>query len=257
MRLQPPEPPLVNHEVDVLDEIGGRRPAVAAHPVELARLDRVDDRLEVGRPDAVDALGVDHGAVGEDLEEHAEVAAIVGTAQREPGQDGIGGGDRGAHARPGGQPLRRARWRRAAPGVCGQPAEGRQRSRRPAGRPAGRQANCRRNRRRGAKPIACTPGWAADRTRRRTAPRSEEPAQNGACIVIARDDPPRQSEKESRRQAYLTDCRVPCTRIADLLAGSHSHPDRSILRTPPSRGVLARPRTRRRGTLPPPSSCLP
>ena len=84
-------------------------------PVELTRLHSVDDRLQVGRPNAVDALGVDHGSVGEDLEEHAEAAAIVGAPQREPRQDGSARGDRGAHARARGQPLR-------GPGAAGQSA---------------------------------------------------------------------------------------------------------------------------------------
>ena len=36
----------------------------------------------------VHAFGVDHGSVGEDLQEHAELAAVVGSAQCQPRQNG-------------------------------------------------------------------------------------------------------------------------------------------------------------------------
>ena len=128
MRHEPAESSLVDHDVDILDEIGRRRAAVALDAVELTRLNRLDDRLEVGRPQTVHTLGVDDGAVGEDLQEHAELAAVVGSAQRESGQDGVGGRDRRAHPRPAGtdvaaQTGRCGKWRGRGDGVWGNPSK--------------------------------------------------------------------------------------------------------------------------------------
>ena len=72
----------------------------------------------------MDSFRVDHGAVGEDLQQHAELAAIIRPAQGHAGQERVGGGDRTADARPwtetglailcagkirGGRPFRRDR----------------------------------------------------------------------------------------------------------------------------------------------------
>ena len=59
---------------------------MASDPVEVARLNRLDDRPEIGRPKVVDPLRVNDGSIGEDLKKHAELAAVVGTAQRQPRQ---------------------------------------------------------------------------------------------------------------------------------------------------------------------------
>ena len=129
MRHQPSEPSLVNDDVHIFDEIGRRGTAMAPEPVELARLDGIDDRLQVGGPEVVDALGIDDGPIGEDLEEHPELAAVIGAAQGESGQDGIGGGDRGADAGLRRQSLDRSgRW--PIGGRLGQTAERWERSRR-------------------------------------------------------------------------------------------------------------------------------
>ena len=74
---------------------------MAADAGEFAPLDQFDDRPQVGGSELVDAIGIDHGPVGEDLEEHAELAAVVGSAQGHPGQERVGRGHRTARARPG------------------------------------------------------------------------------------------------------------------------------------------------------------
>ena len=78
--------------MDIFDEIRRRCPAVSMDAAELARLDGVDDGLEVSDPDMVDALGIEDGAVGKDLEEHGELAAVIGTA-RVPSGSGSGSAD--------------------------------------------------------------------------------------------------------------------------------------------------------------------
>ena len=84
--IQASQPSLINHDVDVLDEISRRRSAMAPDPIEVARLNRFDDRPEIGRSKVVDTFRVDDGSIGEDLKKHAKLAAVVGTAQGKPRQ---------------------------------------------------------------------------------------------------------------------------------------------------------------------------
>ena len=77
---------LIDDDVDVFDEIRRRCAAVAPDPVEVAGLNRVDDRPEIGRPYVVNAFRVDDGSIREDLKEHSKLATVVGTPQRKPGQ---------------------------------------------------------------------------------------------------------------------------------------------------------------------------
>jgi hypothetical protein len=105
---QPSESAFINDQVDILEEIGRRRAAMAPEAVQLARLDDFEDRFEVSDSHPVDPLGVDHGSVGEDLKKHTELAAVVGASQGESGEDGIGRGDRRGNSRLGGKPLGRA-----------------------------------------------------------------------------------------------------------------------------------------------------
>ena len=77
---------LVDDDVDVFDEIRRRCAAVASDPVEVAGLNRVDDRSEIGRPYVMNAFGVDDRSIREDLKKHAKLAAVVGTPQCQPGQ---------------------------------------------------------------------------------------------------------------------------------------------------------------------------
>ena len=51
----------------------------------------------------MNSVGIDHGAVGEDLEEHAELAAVVRSAQGHSGQERVGRGHRAADAWSGRQ----------------------------------------------------------------------------------------------------------------------------------------------------------
>ncbi len=83
---EPAKSTLVDDNMHVLDEIGRGRPAVSFESVQLTRLNHVDDRLEIGRPEAVYALRIHDGSIGEDLQEHSELAAVVGAAQGESRQ---------------------------------------------------------------------------------------------------------------------------------------------------------------------------
>jgi hypothetical protein len=71
---------LVDDNVHVFDKIGRGRPAVSFEPIQLTRLNRIDDRPEIGRLEVVYPLRIHDGSIGEDLEEHSELAAIVGAA---------------------------------------------------------------------------------------------------------------------------------------------------------------------------------
>ncbi len=95
---QATEAAFIDNQMHVLDEIRGRGSAVAADAIEITRLDGVEDGLEISEPHVVDALGIDDGAVGENLEEHAELAAVIGATQGHSGDDRVGGGHRGADA---------------------------------------------------------------------------------------------------------------------------------------------------------------
>ena len=100
---EPAQAPLVDDHLDLLDEVGRRAAAVALEAVEVARLEGLDERLERLAADVVDALAVDDGAVGVDLEEHAELGAVVGPAERDPGDDRVGLGDGPADPRAAGR----------------------------------------------------------------------------------------------------------------------------------------------------------
>ncbi len=110
-------------DVDILDEVAGFGPPQC--PLSLARSPEatcLDDRpggpraRRGGTPSAVD-----DGAVGEDLEEHPELVAVVRPADRDPADQGVGLGDRpvdpglGAHPsrgrRRGVLPASGCRWR--------------------------------------------------------------------------------------------------------------------------------------------------
>ena len=63
----------------------------------------------------VNSFGVDHGAVGEDLKEHAELAAVIRAAQGHAGQERVGRGHGTADARAG----RQAWWNSPEPETSG------------------------------------------------------------------------------------------------------------------------------------------
>ena len=107
MGLQAAHATLEDDEVNVLDEVPRGCAAVAANPGEIARLDGFDDRLEVGGAEPVNSVGIDHRAVGEDLEEHAELAAVIRAAQGHSGQERVGLRHGTACARAGRQALAR------------------------------------------------------------------------------------------------------------------------------------------------------
>ena len=87
-------------DMNVFDEVVGGRAAVASNVRQFTILSRLDKRPEFGVTEPVDSFRVDHGAVGEDLPQHAELAAIIRPAQGHAGQERVGGGDRTADARP-------------------------------------------------------------------------------------------------------------------------------------------------------------
>src|SRR4051794_9948907 len=74
---------LVDDDVHVFDEIGRGGTAVASHTGEFAGLHDIEERLELARTETMDAFGIDDGAVGEDLEEHPELGAVIGAAEGE------------------------------------------------------------------------------------------------------------------------------------------------------------------------------
>lgn len=91
---------LEDNDMNVFDKVVGGRAAVASNARQLTILSRLDKRPEFGGTEPVDSFRVDHGAVGEDLQQHAELAAIIRPAQGHAGQERVGGGDRTADARP-------------------------------------------------------------------------------------------------------------------------------------------------------------
>ena len=99
--LKAAHPALEDDDMHVLDEIAGGRAAMASNTRQLTVLDRLDERPEVGGAEPVDSFRVDHGAIGEDLQQHAELAAVVRAAQGHAGQERVGSGDRTTDARPG------------------------------------------------------------------------------------------------------------------------------------------------------------
>ena len=76
----------------MLHEVARGGAAVAANPGEFPTLDGFDDRLEVAGAEPVNSVGIDHRAVGEDLKEHAELAAVIRAAQGHSGQERVGYG---------------------------------------------------------------------------------------------------------------------------------------------------------------------
>ncbi len=93
---QATESPLIGNNVDVFDKVRRRGSAVSMDAAELARLDGVNDGLQIRQTDTVDTLGIDDGAVGKNLEEHAELTAVIGASECQSGQDRIRGRDSGA-----------------------------------------------------------------------------------------------------------------------------------------------------------------
>jgi hypothetical protein len=51
---------------------------MASNSIEVARLNRLDDRPEINGPDVVNSVRVDDRAIRKDLKEHAKLAAVVG-----------------------------------------------------------------------------------------------------------------------------------------------------------------------------------
>jgi len=98
--LKAAHPALEDDDMNVLDEIVGGCAAVASNARQVTILSRLDKRSEFGGTEPVDSFRVDHGAVGEDLQQHAELVAIIRPAQGHAGQERVGGGDRTADARP-------------------------------------------------------------------------------------------------------------------------------------------------------------
>ncbi len=98
MRRQAAKSAIIHHDVNILDEVGCRRAAMAPHPQKITRLYDINDRLEVRSADVVHTLGVNHGPVGKNLEEHPELAAVVGATERQSRQERVGRRNRRAHA---------------------------------------------------------------------------------------------------------------------------------------------------------------
>ena len=98
--LKAAHPALENNDVHVLNEVVGGRAAMASNARQLAILGRLDKRPELGSTEPVDSFRIDHGAVGKDLEQHSELAAVVRPAQSHTGQERVGSGNRTANARP-------------------------------------------------------------------------------------------------------------------------------------------------------------
>lgn len=99
VRRQPAKSAIICHDMNILDEVGRRRTAMAPYPQKITRLDDINDRLEVRSADVVHTLGVNDGPVGKNLEEHPELAAIVGAAQGKSRQQRVGRGN--SRADPG------------------------------------------------------------------------------------------------------------------------------------------------------------
>ena len=91
MSRQSSDAALVDHDVDVFDEIRRRRAAMASDPVEVARLNRLDDRSKIGRPNVVNSVRVDDSPISEDLKEHSKLAAVVRAPKSQPRQQRICG----------------------------------------------------------------------------------------------------------------------------------------------------------------------
>ena len=103
MRLQAAHPPLEDNHMNVFGEIVRRCAAMTAQMGELTALDGLVERADLGRAEAVNSFGIDHRSVGENLEKHPELAAVIGPAKCHPGDQRIGRGDCACHPRPGRQ----------------------------------------------------------------------------------------------------------------------------------------------------------
>ena len=155
--------------------------------------------------DVVDPLAVDHRAVGEDLEEHAELAAVVGPAERDPGDQRVGLGDRPVD-----------------PGLRDDP---RASAGEPAGSTAGssRAGGSRRRRRSSGRRREAGAAVAAPAARgRRAAARTGRGGRAGPARRRAGRRRPGPRTTRPGRRAIAAQARIDPRRIADLLVGSDS-----------------------------------
>jgi len=81
VRLKPAHATLEGDDVYIIDEVIRGTAAVAPKASDLAALESFQERPEVRGRQPVHAFRIDHGTIGEDLEDHPELGTIIGPAQ--------------------------------------------------------------------------------------------------------------------------------------------------------------------------------